>query len=108
MSEGGTGQQANVAGYRVAGKTGTVKKSIPGGYAEDHHMALFSGIAPATRPRLAVVVLIDEPSNGKYYGGAVAAPVFSRIVEGSLRILAIPPDNFMRPVGTTKLAVSRP
>ncbi|MBT76984.1 MAG: cell division protein [Chromatiales bacterium] len=108
VSEGGTGQQANVAGYRVAGKTGTVKKSVPGGYAEDHHMALFSGIAPATRPRLAVVVLIDEPSNGKYYGGAVAAPVFSRIVEGSLRILAIPPDNFMRPVGTTKLAVSRP
>ncbi|MAF84515.1 MAG: cell division protein [Chromatiales bacterium] len=108
VSDGGTGQQATVAGYRVAGKTGTVKKFTAGGYAEDHHMALFSGIAPATRPRLAVVVLIDDPSNGEYYGGAVAAPVFSRIVEGSLRILAIPPDNFMRPVGTTKLAVSRP
>jgi len=104
----GTGRRAAVVGYRVAGKTGTVKKFTPGGYAEDRYTALFSGIAPATRPRLAVVVVIDDPSNGEYYGGAVAAPVFSRIVEGALRILAIPPDNFMRPHGTTKLAASRP
>ena len=71
-------------------------------------MALFAGIAPATRPRLAVVVVIDDPTNGEYYGGDVAAPVFSRIVEGSMRILAIPPDNFIRPSGTTKLVASRP
>ena len=104
----GTGRRATVAGYRVAGKTGTVKKFTPGGYAEDRYIALFSGIAPATRPRLAVVVVIDDPSNGEYYGGTVAAPVFSNVVEGALRILAIPPDNFMRPSGTTKLASSRP
>ena len=104
----GTGRRAAVAGYRVAGKTGTVKKFAPGGYAEDRYMALFAGIAPATRPRLAVVVVIDDPTNGEYYGGDVAAPVFSRIVEGSMRILAIPPDNFIRPSGTTKLVASRP
>jgi cell division protein FtsI (penicillin-binding protein 3) len=103
----GTGRRAAVAGYRVAGKTGTVKKFAPGGYAEDRYVALFSGIAPVTRPRLAVVVVIDDPSNGEYYGGVVAAPVFARVVEGALRILAIPPDNFMRPSSSTKLAASR-
>jgi cell division protein FtsI (penicillin-binding protein 3) len=108
VGEGGTGQRATVAGYRVAGKTGTVKKFAPGGYSEDRYMAVFSGIAPATRPRLAVVVVIDDPSNGEYYGGVLAAPVFSRVVEGALRILAIPPDNFVRPSATTKLAASRP
>jgi len=108
VSDKGTGRRAMVAGYRVAGKTGTVKKFAPGGYAEDRYIALFSGIAPATRPRLAVVVVIDDPSNGEYYGGVVAAPVFSNVVEGALRILAIPPDNFMRPSGTTKLVASRP
>ncbi len=108
VSAEGTGRRAAVAGYRVAGKTGTVKKFAPGGYSEDRYMALFAGIAPATRPRLAVVVVIDDPSNGEYYGGAVAAPVFSHVVEGALRILAIPPDNFMRPDSTTKFAVSRP
>jgi len=108
VSDKGTGRRAMVAGYRVAGKTGTVKKFAPGGYAEDRYIALFSGIAPATRPRLAVVVVIDDPSNGEYYGGVIAAPVFSNVVEGALRILAIPPDNFMRPSGTTKLVASRP
>jgi cell division protein FtsI (penicillin-binding protein 3) len=108
VGEGGTGQRATVAGYRVAGKTGTVKKFAPGGYSEDRYIAVFSGIAPATRPRLAVVVVIDDPSNGEYYGGVLAAPVFSRVVEGALRILAIPPDNFARPSATTKLAASRP
>ena len=108
VGDEGTGQRATVAGYRVAGKTGTVKKFAPGGYSEDRYMALFSGIAPATRPQLAVVVIIDDPSNVEYYGGVVAAPVFSRVVEGALRILAIPPDNFVRPSATTKLAASRP
>ncbi len=104
----GTGRRAAVAGYRIAGKTGTAWKYTPGGYAEDRYIASFSGIAPATRPRLAVVVVIDDPSNGDYYGGELAAPVFSRVVEGALRILAIPPDNFVRPSGTTKFAVRRP
>ena len=104
----GTGRRAAVAGYRVAGKTGTVKKFAPGGYSEDKYLAVFSGIAPATKPRLAIVVVIDEPTNGEYYGGDLAAPVFSRVVAGALRILAVPPDNFLRPSSTTKLAVSRP
>jgi len=108
VGDGGTGRQAVVTGYRVAGKTGTVKKFVPGGYSENRYLALFSGIAPATRPRLAIVVVIDDPSTGGYYGGEVAAPVFSNVVEGALRILAIPPDNFMRPSGTTKLVASRP
>ncbi len=108
VGAGGTGRQAVVAGYRVAGKTGTVKKFVPGGYSEDRYLALFSGIAPVTRPRLAIVVVIDDPSTGDYYGGEVAAPVFSSVVEGALRILAIPPDNFARPGATTKLAASRP
>ncbi|MDH3977130.1 MAG: penicillin-binding transpeptidase domain-containing protein, partial [Gammaproteobacteria bacterium] len=102
----GTGQNAAVAGYRVAGKTGTVKKFAPGGYSENRYMALFSGVAPVTEPRLAVVVMIDDPSNGQYYGGQVAAPVFSNVVQGALRILAVPPDNFARPDGMTRLAVA--
>lgn len=104
---GGTGRRAAVPGYRVAGKTGTAKKYAPGGYSEKRYTALFSGVAPVSDPRLAVVVLIDEPTAGEYYGGEVAAPVFSRIVAGALRILAIAPDNLPFPGqnGTT-LAVN--
>ncbi len=103
----GTGKRAAVAGYRVAGKTGTVKKYVPGGYSEKRYTALFSGIVPVSQPRLVVVVLIDEPSNGDYYGGQVAAPVFSRISAGALRILAIGPDNLSRPTkGRTTLAAN--
>jgi cell division protein FtsI (penicillin-binding protein 3) len=97
VSKEGTGRRAAVAGYRVAGKTGTVKKFAPGGYSENRYTALFAGIAPASDPRLAIVVMVDDPQSGSYYGGQIAAPVFSSIAEGSLRILAIPPDNFERP-----------
>jgi len=93
----GTGKRAAVPGYRVAGKTGTARKVVSGGYSEDHHTALFAGIAPVSRPRLAIVVVVDDPSNGEYYGGELAAPVFSNIAQGALRILAVPPDNFPRP-----------
>jgi len=108
VADGGTGRRAVVTGYRVAGKTGTVKKFVPGGYSENHYLALFAGIAPVTRPRLAIVVVIDDPSTGEYYGGEVAAPVFANVVEGALRILAIPPDNFTRPSGKANLVASRP
>lgn len=91
--KGGTGTRAAVPGYRIAGKTGTVKKSGVGGYVEDSYLALFAGIAPASDPRLAMVVMIDEPRGEKYYGGAVAAPVFSKVMAGALRMLDIPPDN---------------
>jgi cell division protein FtsI (penicillin-binding protein 3) len=89
----GTGLRAAVAGYRVAGKTGTTRKFAVGGYAEDRYTSIFAGIAPVTNPRLAIVVIIDDPSAGEYYGGSVAAPVFSKIVADATRILAIPPDD---------------
>ena len=76
----------------MAGKTGTAWKATAGGYATDRYLAVFGGIAPATAPRLAAVVVIDEPSAGKYYGGEVAAPVFAGLVGGALRLLAVPPD----------------
>jgi cell division protein FtsI (penicillin-binding protein 3) len=93
VEKGGTGTRAAVPGYRIAGKTGTVRKSGGGGYVEDSYLALFAGFAPASNPRLAMVVMIDEPRSEKYYGGAVAAPVFSKVMAGALRMLDIPPDN---------------
>jgi cell division protein FtsI (penicillin-binding protein 3) len=88
----GGGKRAAIPGYTVAGKTGTAWKATAGGYATDRYLAVFGGIAPATSPRLAAVVVIDEPGAGKYYGGEVAAPVFSGVVGGALRLLAVPPD----------------
>jgi cell division protein FtsI (penicillin-binding protein 3) len=95
-TEAGTGYRAQIPGYRVSGKTGTAWKATAGGYSTDKYMAVFGGVAPATNPRLAAVVVIDEPGAGKYYGGDVAAPVFSGVVGGALRLLAVPPDA---PVG---------
>jgi cell division protein FtsI (penicillin-binding protein 3) len=92
ITKDGTGYRAQVPGYRVAGKTGTVKKSAAGGYAEDRYLAVFAGFAPASDPRLVAVVVIDEPRQGAYYGGEVAAPVFSRVMAGALRLMDIPPD----------------
>ncbi len=93
VGTGGTGRLAAVRGYRVAGKTGTVQKAGPGGYAEERYVALFAGMAPASEPRLVVVVMIDEPQGEVYYGGQVAAPVFARIMTDALRLLGIPPDG---------------
>lgn len=93
VSAQGTAPLAEVAGYRIAGKTGTVRKPIPGGYADDRYVALFAGIAPASQPRLVTVVVIDEPAGEDYYGGKVAAPVFSQIMAGALRLLNITPDD---------------
>jgi cell division protein FtsI (penicillin-binding protein 3) len=93
VTQGGTGTRAAVPGYRIAGKTGTVKKiGAQGGYTDDTYMALFAGIAPASAPRLAMVVVVDEPK-GKYYGGIVAAPVFSKVMGHALRLFNIPPDD---------------
>jgi len=89
----GTGKLAAIPGYRVAGKTGTAYKATAGGYSTDRYMAVFGGVAPATDPRLAAVVVIDEPTAGQHMGGEVAAPVFSRIVGGALRLLAVAPDK---------------
>ena len=91
--EGGTGTKARAVGYRVGGKTGTAKKTADGHYASNRYLALFSGLAPVSAPRLVMVATIDEPSGDAYYGGQVAAPVFGRIVGEALRILGVPPDD---------------
>jgi cell division protein FtsI (penicillin-binding protein 3) len=96
VAEGATGHRAAIPGYRVSGKTGTAWKATAGGYSTDKYLAVFAGVAPATDPRLAAVVVIDEPGAGKYYGGDVAAPVFSGVVGGALRLLAVPPDAPVR------------
>jgi len=92
VSSEGSAPLAAVPGYRVAGKTGTVKKSIGGKYADDRYLAIFAGMVPASDPRLVMAVMIDEPGGKKYYGGQVAAPVFSTVMAGALRLLNITPD----------------
>lgn len=103
----GTGSRAAVRGYRIAGKTGTARKFAGGGYAEDRYTAVFAGIAPASRPRLAIAVVIDDPSAGEYYGGTVAAPVFAEIAAGALRLLAVPPDEPLAPDGARGALLAR-
>jgi cell division protein FtsI (penicillin-binding protein 3) len=95
--EGATGVRAKIPGYRVAGKTGTAWKSINGSYSKDRYTSVFAGMAPASNPRLASVVVIDEPTAGKYMGGDVSAPVFSSVVGGALRLLAVAPDETASP-----------
>jgi cell division protein FtsI (penicillin-binding protein 3) len=98
VKQGGTAPQASVSGYTVAGKTGTVKKaSRQGGYTRKKYSAVFAGYAPASKPKLAIVVMIDEPDNGDYYGGLVAAPVFSKVMAGALRLFNIDPDDISEP-----------
>ena len=89
---GGTAPKARVMGYRVAGKTGTAHKEENGGYAAHKYVSSFVGLAPVSDPRLVIAVMLDEPSAGQYYGGAVAAPVFSAVMGGALRMLGVPPD----------------
>lgn len=91
----GTGNNARISGYRIAGKTGTAHKRLKDqkGYAKDRYISSFVGFAPASDPRVIIAVMIDEPSSGNYYGGTVAAPVFSRVMEGALRILNVPFDE---------------
>lgn len=90
----GTAYEARVDGYTVAGKTGTVKKASGShGYASGKYFAVFAGLAPAKNPRLIIVVMIDEPSAGQYYGGLVSAPVFSKVMTGALRLLNVAPDQ---------------
>ena len=93
ISKEGTGSRASVQGYRVAGKTGTVHKSAAGGYSVDRYISVFAGMAPASKPRLVLVVMINEPEGEEYYGGQVAAPVFSSMMSGALRLMNIAPDD---------------
>lgn len=89
---GGTAPLAQISGYRVAGKTGTSHKLKGNGYAKDKYIATFVGYAPVSKPRLIIAVMLDEPSAGQYFGGTVAAPVFSQVMAGALRILNVPHD----------------
>ena len=98
VSKVGTAPRAKIQGYTVAGKTGTVKKAVAGGYSDDKYLGLFAGMAPAKNPKLVMVVMIDEPSAGDYYGGLVAAPTFSRVMAGALRLMNVAPDNVEEPV----------
>jgi cell division protein FtsI (penicillin-binding protein 3) len=101
VTPAGTGSKAAVPGYRVAGKTGTAWKSIPGGYSRDRYLATFGGLVPASAPRLAVLVMVDQPEGAVYYGGDVAAPVFAAVASGALRLMSVAPDDLARitPVG---------
>jgi len=93
VSQEGTAIKASIQGYRVAGKTGTVKKLVNGKYSDDRYLSLFVGMVPAAAPRFVMVVNIDEPKGKAYYGGEVAAPVFSRVMSGALRLFDIAPDE---------------
>lgn len=93
VSDDGTGRRAQVANYSVAGKTGTVHKFIAGGYAEERYLSIFAGMVPADSPELVMVVMIDEPRNGEYFGGQVAAPVFSQVMAGAMRLMDVAPDR---------------
>jgi len=93
VSNKGTARRAAVHGYRVAGKTGTAKKAVRGGYASRRYQAVFAGMAPASKPRFVMAVMVDEPRGKYYYGGLVAAPVFASVMEEALRLYNVPPDD---------------
>lgn len=94
---GGTGQKAQTVGYSVGGKSGTARKQVGKSYSTGKYRAWFTGMAPIDKPRIIVAVMIDEPSNGVYYGGAVAAPVFSEVVQQTLRMMGAQPDMAVKP-----------
>ena len=90
----GTGSRARVENYRIAGKTGTSHKASASGYAAARYVSSFTGFGPASNPRLVCVVVINDPTGDEYYGGLVAAPLFSEVMTGAMRILNIPPDDY--------------
>ncbi|MFT4990907.1 MAG: cell division protein FtsI (penicillin-binding protein 3) [Polaromonas sp.] len=98
---GGTGQLAQTVGYSVGGKSGTAHKQVGKGYASNKYRAWFTGMAPIDKPRIIVAVMVDEPSNGQYFGGVVAAPVFSETVQQTLRMMGLPPDVAVKPLIVT-------
>ncbi|MDO6782731.1 penicillin-binding transpeptidase domain-containing protein [Neptunomonas phycophila] len=101
ISPVGTGRRAAVYGYRVAGKTGTVHKAMNGGYSGDQYISVFSGVVPISDPRLVIAVMVNNPRGQEYYGGEVAAPVFSRVAGNALRMLNVAPDQWPEKPSTT-------
>lgn len=106
--EHGTARKARVPGYRVGGKTGTVHKVGPQGYIDDQYVALFAGIAPIDNPRVVTVVVINDPKGEAYGGGAAAAPVFSSVTRGTLRLLNVPPTETEGVAGASPAATGGP
>jgi cell division protein FtsI (penicillin-binding protein 3) len=112
VEKGGTATRAALIGYRVSGKTGTAFKSIAGGYSTDRIMAVFAGLVPASHPKLATVVVIDEPSRDMHevgtlaQGGSVAAPVFASVMSGALRLMDVPPDDLQNVPAATLVQTS--
>jgi cell division protein FtsI (penicillin-binding protein 3) len=112
VEKGGTATRASLIGYRVSGKTGTAFKSIAGGYSTDRIMAVFAGLVPASHPKLATVVVIDEPSRDMQevstlaQGGTVAAPVFASVMSGALRLMDVPPDDLQNVPAATLVQAS--
>lgn len=107
VSEGGTGTQAKVEGYRVAGKTGTSRKAVRGGYG-DEYVTVFAGLVPASNPKFSIVVMVDEPAGDSYYGGTVSAPVFAKVADKALHLMNISPDSKRnKPAVATATAVVR-
>ena len=102
---GGTAPKAQTMGYSVGGKTGTAHKVEGAGYAGHKYRGFFVGIAPIEKPRIVVAVMIDEPTNGRYFGGDVAAPVFSQTVQQTLRVMGIQPDMSVKPQVVAKAEV---
>ena len=93
VAKGGTGTRADLPLYGVGGKSGTVHTVGKGGYQQSQYQAIFAGVAPADQPEIALVVIINAPAGAEYYGGEVAAPVFSRVVDGAMRLLNVRPDK---------------
>jgi cell division protein FtsI (penicillin-binding protein 3) len=100
--------RAKVPGYHVAGKSGTARKVSQDsrGYRENAYRSLFAGFGPVSDPRIAVAIVIDEPSKGGYYGGLVSAPVFGKVMAGALRLMNVAPDNLEPPVESQATAVN--
>ncbi|MHB1250225.1 MAG: penicillin-binding transpeptidase domain-containing protein, partial [Polaromonas sp.] len=94
---GGTSPLAQTVGYSVGGKTGTARKQVGKGYSSNKYRAWFTGMAPIEAPRIIVAVMIDEPGDGKYFGGVAAAPVFSEVVQQTLRMMGVQPDLSVTP-----------
>jgi cell division protein FtsI (penicillin-binding protein 3) len=107
VQPGGTAPRARIAGWRVAGKTGTAHKQENGGYAPEKYIASFVGFAPVSEPRLVIAVMIDEPAPGRHYGGTAAAPVFAQVMQGALRLMAVPHDAPLDPIETDEADEAR-
>jgi cell division protein FtsI (penicillin-binding protein 3) len=93
VAKGGTGTRAQVEAYDVGGKTGTVHSVGASGYEDSSYKAIFAGIAPVENPAVVMVVVVVGPAGDEYYGGEVAAPVFSRVISGAMRLLNVKPDH---------------